>query len=50
MELYLAIERPIKIGDIVKVDDVEGEVKDIGLRASQIRLGMVQMYWFLMIL
>ena len=35
--IILAIERPIKIGDIVKVDDVEGEVKDIGLRASQIR-------------
>jgi small-conductance mechanosensitive channel len=34
--IILAIERPIKIGDIVKVDDVEGEVKDIGLRASQI--------------
>ena len=35
--IILAIERPIKIGDIVKVDEVEGEVKDIGLRASQIR-------------
>ena len=35
--IILAIERPIKIGDIVKVDDVEGEVKDIGLRASQIQ-------------
>jgi len=35
--IILAIERPLKIGDIVKVDDVEGVVKDIGLRASQIR-------------
>lgn len=35
--IILAIERPIKIGDIVKVDGVEGQVKDIGLRASQIR-------------
>lgn len=35
--IILAIERPIKIGDIIKVDDVEGEVKDIGLRASQIK-------------
>ena len=35
--IILALERPIKIGDIVKVDDIEGEVKDIGLRASQIR-------------
>ena len=34
--IILAIERPIKIGDIVKVDEVEGEVKNIGLRASQI--------------
>jgi len=35
--IILAIERPIKIGDIVKVGEVEGEVKDIGLRASQIK-------------
>lgn len=35
--IILAIERPIKIGDIVKVDEILGEVKDIGLRASQIR-------------
>ena len=35
--IILALERPITIGDIVKVDDVEGIVKDIGLRASQIR-------------
>jgi len=35
--IILAIERPIKIGDIVQVDAVEGVVKDIGLRASQIR-------------
>ncbi|MCF6279723.1 MAG: mechanosensitive ion channel, partial [Flavobacteriaceae bacterium] len=31
--IILALERPIKIGDIVKIDDIEGEVKDIGLRA-----------------
>jgi len=35
--IILAIERPIKIGDIVEVDGVQGQVKDIGLRASQIR-------------
>jgi len=35
--IILAIERPIKIGDIVEVEGVEGQVKDIGLRASQIR-------------
>ena len=35
--IILALERPITIGDVVKVDDVEGVVKDIGLRASQIR-------------
>ena len=35
--IILALERPIKIGDIVKIDEIEGEVKDIGLRASQIR-------------
>ena len=35
--IILALERPIKIGDVVKVDDVEGVVENIGLRASQIR-------------
>jgi small-conductance mechanosensitive channel len=35
--IILALERPIKIGDIVKVDETEGIVQDIGLRASQIR-------------
>lgn len=35
--IILALERPIKIGDKIKVDDIAGEVKDIGLRASQIR-------------
>ena len=35
--VILALERPIKIGDIIKVDEIEGEVKDVGLRASQIR-------------
>jgi len=35
--IILALERPIKIGDIVKVDEIEGVVQDIGLRASQIR-------------
>lgn len=35
--IILAVERPFKIGDFVKVDDVEGQVIDIGLRASQIK-------------
>ena len=35
--IILALERPISIGDVVRVDDVEGVVRDIGLRASQIR-------------
>lgn len=35
--IILALERPLKIGDIVMVDGVEGIVKNIGLRASQIR-------------
>ena len=35
--IILALERPISIGDVVRVDDVEGVVIDIGLRASQIR-------------
>lgn len=35
--IILALERPITIGDIVKVDEIEGVVKDIGIRASQIR-------------
>lgn len=35
--IILALERPITIGDVVKVDEIEGVVKDIGIRASQIR-------------
>ena len=35
--IILALERPIKIGDIVQVDDIEGVVENIGLRASQIK-------------
>ncbi len=35
--IILALERPIKIGDVIQVGDVEGEVKDIGMRACQIR-------------
>ncbi len=34
--IILALERPIKIGDVVQIDDVSGVVKDIGLRASQV--------------
>jgi small-conductance mechanosensitive channel len=35
--IILAMERPIKIGDIVEINSVSGVVKDIGFRASQIR-------------
>jgi len=35
--IILALERPIKIGDVVVVDNVTGIVRDIGIRASQIR-------------
>lgn len=35
--IILAVERPFKIGDAVLVDDVEGIVVNIGLRASQIK-------------
>ena len=35
--IILALERPIKIGDVIQVGEVEGEVKDIGMRACQIR-------------
>ncbi len=35
--IILALERPITLGDVVRVDGVEGVVQDIGLRASQIR-------------
>jgi small-conductance mechanosensitive channel len=34
--IIIAIERPIQIGDTVEVDSVNGIVKDIGFRASQI--------------
>lgn len=35
--IILALERPIQIGDYVVVNEVSGIVKDIGLRASQVR-------------
>jgi small-conductance mechanosensitive channel len=35
--IILALERKIKIDDIVKIGEVEGVVKDIGLRACQIK-------------
>src|SRR6202043_2279753 len=35
--LILLFERPIKIGDVIKVSGVVGEVRRIGIRASVIR-------------
>jgi len=35
--LILIFERPIKLGDIVEIGTVTGEVKNIGIRASTIR-------------
>ena len=35
--IILALERPIKIGDVLQIGDISGTVKDIGLRASQIK-------------
>jgi len=34
----LAVEKPIQIGDIVQIDDLMGEVQDIGIRASKVRV------------
>lgn len=35
--IILALERPIKIGDIIDLPEVSGRVTDIGLRASTVR-------------
>jgi small-conductance mechanosensitive channel len=35
--LLLLMERPIRIGDAVRMDDLEGEVRRIGVRSSTIR-------------
>jgi potassium-dependent mechanosensitive channel len=37
--LILLFERPLQVGDLVAVGSVEGEVKNIGIRASTIRNG-----------
>jgi potassium-dependent mechanosensitive channel len=37
--LILLFERPLQVGDIVSVGKVEGQVKNIGIRASTIRNG-----------
>ena len=34
--LILTIERPIKVGDLIKVDDLIGTVKNIGARSTEI--------------
>jgi potassium efflux system protein len=35
--LILLFERPIRVGDVVQVGDVQGEVRHIGIRASTVR-------------
>jgi potassium efflux system protein len=35
--LILLFERPVHVGDIVEVDDTQGEVRRIGIRASTVR-------------
>lgn len=37
--LILLFERPIQVGDLVKLKDVSGEVKRIGIRSSTVRTG-----------
>jgi small-conductance mechanosensitive channel len=37
--LILLFERPIQVGDVVKLKDVSGEVKRIGIRSSTVRTG-----------
>lgn len=37
--LYLLADKPIRIGDFVKVDGIEGHVVDIGWRSTRIRTG-----------
>jgi small-conductance mechanosensitive channel len=35
--LILLFERPIRVGDVVQVGDIQGEVRHIGIRASTVR-------------
>jgi len=35
--LYLLADKPIRLGDVVKIDGVEGSVMDIGWRSTRIR-------------
>jgi len=35
--LILLFERPIRVGDVVQVGDIQGEVRRIGIRASTVR-------------
>ena len=37
--LYILADKPIRIGDLVKVEDIEGEVVQIGWRSTRIRSG-----------
>lgn len=36
--IIILFERPVRVGDIVKIDEYEGEVKEIGARAIRIRI------------
>jgi small-conductance mechanosensitive channel len=35
--LILLFERPVKVGDVIELDDLMGEVREIAMRASRIR-------------
>jgi small-conductance mechanosensitive channel len=35
--LILLFERPIRVGDVVQVGDIQGEIRHIGIRASTVR-------------
>lgn len=37
--LSVALDRPFRIGDLVRIGDYEGTVEDIGLRSTRLRLG-----------
>jgi len=37
--LILLFERPIQVGDVVKINQISGEVKRIGIRSSTVRTG-----------